>query len=162
MKNLVIYYTHRGNTEVVAKEISKLTGGDLKKIEEIKKSKEPGFMWLAFSALIGLKSKIKKSDFNLNDYDNIFIGGQIWAGHTTPAINTFLSKNNFKGKKVFLFLTQADDKKQYKLIQSVEKRIEKRGGKFIDSFFIQTKMDNIITQEAVARPVSEWITNLKL
>jgi flavodoxin len=125
----------------VAKEISKLTGGDLKKIEEIKKSKEPGFMWLAFSALIGLKSKIKKSDFNLNDYDNIFIGGQIWAGHTTPAINTFLSKNNFKGKKVYLFLTQADDKKQYKLIQSVEKRIEKRGGKFIDSFFIQTKME---------------------
>jgi flavodoxin len=146
----------------VAKEISKLTGGDLKKIEEIKKAKEPGFMWLAFSALIGLKSKIKKSDFNLNEYDNIFVGGQIWAGHTTPAINTFLSKNNFKGKKVFLFLTQADDKKQYKLIQSVEKRIEKRGGKFIDSFFIQTKMDNVITQEAVARPVSEWITNLKL
>ncbi|MDF2685040.1 MAG: flavodoxin/nitric oxide synthase [Clostridia bacterium] len=162
MNNLVIYYTYKGNTEIVAKEISNLIGGDLIKIEELKTPKDSGLFWMAFSALIGLKSKIKEIDFNIKKYDNIFIGGQVWAGRTTPAINSLLGKADFGGKNVYLFLTQADDKEQYKVIQSVTKRVEKHGGKMIDSFFIQTKMESVITPELAAGKVSDWIRKLKV
>ena len=70
MKNLVVYYSKSGNTETVAKEIAKAINGDIKKIEL---EKEIGLMSAAFSAFFGLKVKIKSKDFNLQDYDNIFI-----------------------------------------------------------------------------------------
>ena len=48
MKNLVVYYSKSGNTETVAKEISKAVNGKLIKIELIK---DISFGWAAFTAL---------------------------------------------------------------------------------------------------------------
>jgi Flavodoxins len=57
MKNLIAYYSWTENTKVLAEEIQKLTGGTLKRIEEIKQRKSgSGFGGAAFAALIGMKS----------------------------------------------------------------------------------------------------------
>jgi flavodoxin len=158
MKNLIVYYSWTGNTEVIANEIQKLTGGAIQKIEEYKKRKSgAGFMGAAFTALIGLKSRIKPMDLSLNGYDNIFIGGQVWAGRSTPAINTFISRAKLSGKKVYLFLTKADDKVPQKVIDSMTQRIERRGGKVIDSFSATTKMGSVISTEEIRPQLSEWI-----
>lgn len=157
MKNLVAYYTYTGNTEVVAKEIQQLAGGELAKIEEVKKRKPNAMMGPAFSALIGLRSRLKPMDFSLKGYDNIFLCAQVWAGHSTPAINSFLGKADFKGKKVFLFMTRADEKTTQVVIDSITARIEKRGGKVVDCISLTTKWKELLTSEAVNEPVSEWI-----
>ncbi len=161
MKNLVAYYSWTGNTEVVAKEVHKLVGGDLKRIEEGKKRTTGiGFMGAAFSALTGMKSKLKPMDFTLKEYDNIFLGSQVWASHSTPAINAFINKAQLKDKMVYLFLTKADDKVPQKVIDSITKRIEKRGGKAAGCFSLTTRMGSVITPDAVKEPVSEWINNV--
>lgn len=158
MKNLVVYYSWTGNTEVVAREIQKLAGADLKKIEEIKHRKSGiGFAGAGLSALLGIKSKLKTMNFSLKGYQNIFLGGQVWASRSTPAINTFISKTNFKNKKVYLFLTEADDKVPQKVIDSITKRIEKKGGKIVDSLYVTTKMGAVITPEAIKDKVSDFI-----
>lgn len=48
MKNLVVYYSKSGNTEIIAQEISKAVNGELKKIELIK---DISFGWAAFTSV---------------------------------------------------------------------------------------------------------------
>lgn len=158
MKNVIFYYSWTGNTGVVANEIRQLTGADLKKIEEVKPRKSgAGFMGAACLAFLGLKSRLKPMDYTLGSYDNVFLGGPVWASRSTPAINSFIGRTDFRNKRVFLFLTQADDKTPQKVIHSIARRIEKRGGKVVDSIFITTKMNSVITPEAVRESLSEWI-----
>jgi flavodoxin len=157
MKNLVIYYSWQGNTEVVAKEVHKMVGGDLKRIEEVKERKLQSFGLSAATAFFGLKSKLKPIDLNLASYDNIFLGGQVWAARTTPAINSFLSYAKLKDKKVYLFLTKADNKVPQKVIDSITQKVKNRGGTVVDSLSITTQMKTIITPEAIKDSVSNWV-----
>lgn len=154
MKNLVVYYSKSGNTGTVAQEISKAVNGEIKKIELVK---DISFGWAAFTALFGLKGKIKAIDFNVEDYDNIFIGSPVWAGKSSTPINTFLSDVDFTGKNVFIFITQADNKAPSSVYESIATRIEAKGGKVIDSFFIQTDMKNPITSDQAIQHVINWI-----
>ena len=160
MKNVVVYYSLTGNTEVVAKEIHQVVGGDLIKIEEVKKRKPGSMMEPAFSALIGIKSRLKKMDFTLAGCENVFLGTQVWAARSTPAINTFLSKADLKNKKVYLFITKADEKVPQAIIDAIAKKVEKRGGKVVDSFSLTTKMNNLITPDAFKGQLNDWIEKL--
>ncbi len=154
MKNLILYYSRSDNTEKVAKEISKEVNGDLKKIELIK---DISFACAGFTSLLGLKGKIKTTDFNVKDYDNIFIGTPVWAGKNSTPINTLLNEVDFTGKNVFVFITQADNKTPNSVYESIAARVEAKGGKVIDNFFIQTNMKNPITYDQLIGPVSDWI-----
>jgi flavodoxin len=159
MKNLVVYYSKTGNTETIAKEISKVVNSDIKKIEL---KKEIGFTGAAFSALFGLKGKIKSMDFNSMDYDNIFIGTPVWAGKTSTPINTFLSETNLTGRNVFVFITQSDNKTPNSVYESIAARVEAKGGKVIESFFVQTDMKNPIMPDKAKSPVAEWVNKNNL
>ncbi|MDF2506002.1 flavodoxin [Clostridium sp.] len=154
MKNLIIYFSKTGNTETIAQEISKAVNGELKKIELIK---DISFGWAGFTSLLGLKGKIKSIDFNVKDYDNIFIGFPVWAGKSSTPINSLLDKVDFNGKNVFVFITQADNKAPNSVYESVATRVKAKGGNVIDSFFIQTDMKNPITSNQAKGPVVDWI-----
>jgi len=108
-----------------------------------------------------LKSNLKPMDFAMEDYEAIFLGVQVWAGKTTPAINQFLKKASFQDKDVHLFITKADEKTPLKVIDSITKRIEKKGGTVRDSISITTKWDpktNIpIAVEEVEGVIHEWL-----
>lgn len=158
MKNLVVYYSKSSNTETVAQEISKEVSGEIKRIELVK---DISFGWAGFTSLLGLKGKIKTIDFNVKDYNNIFIGSPIWAGKSSTPINTFLSEADFTGKNVFVFITQADNKTPNSVYESIKARVEAKGGKVIDTFYIQTDMKNPITSNQAIGPVSDWINKNK-
>lgn len=122
MKSLVIYFSHtgenytkdglknltKGNTEVVAEKIEKLTNAKLFKVEpeneypydyrkccdaakeEIDNNKRPN---------------IKNMISNIDSYDVIYIGGPVWWGHYPCALFTQLEKLDFNGKIVMPFST---------------------------------------------------------
>ncbi|MDF2949747.1 MAG: putative flavodoxin [Sedimentibacter sp.] len=154
MKNLVVYYSKSGNTETIAQEISKAVEGELKKIELIK---DISFGWAAFTSLLGLNGKIKNVDFNVKDYDNIFIGSPVWAGKNATPINTLLNNIDFTGKNVFVFITQADNKTPNTVFESIAARVKAKGGKIIDNLFIQTEMKSPLTPGQATAPVADWI-----
>ena len=156
-KSLIVYYSWVGNTEAVAKEIQSQTGFDVQKIEEIRSPKPGNIMGAAMGAFFGLKSRIKPMDYQLTGYGNIFLGAQVWAGKTAPAINTYLGKASFKGKKVRLFITKADDKVPQGVIDSITRRIEKKGGKVIDSISFTTTIDKVIPREEIKDAIHEWL-----
>ena len=158
MKNLVVYYSRSSNTETLAKEIAKAINGEIKKIELIK---ELSFFWAAVTSLLGKEGKIKPIDYDLNYYDNIFVGSPVWAGKTSTPINTFLNHADFTGKNVYLFLTQGDEKTPSLVFESMKERIEARGGKVKDTLFIQTNMKSPLTSQQVTERVEEWLKNFR-
>lgn len=76
-------------------------------------------------------------DFNLDSYDLIFVGTPVWARKLTPAINAFVSKADFKDKKVIIFVTMAMQGGG-NAIKILSDRIESKEGKVINSFAIRT------------------------
>lgn len=162
-KGVIVYYSYAGNTEVAAKELQRLTGFGLVKLEEKRKRKPGSMMGPAFSALLGLGSSLLPTDFSMKGYDDVFLGVQVWAGKTTPAINTYLKKANLEGKQIWLFVTKGDPKEFPKFLDSVKSRIEKKGGQLKDVLWITSKWDpktnTPIKVDLVKAPVEAWIEN---
>jgi len=161
-KSVIVYYSWVGNTEVVAKEIQRLSGFDIQKIEE-KKNRKPGnIAGGAMGAFFGLKSSIKPIDFELASYKNIFLGIQVWAGKTPPAVNRYLSNVCLKNKNVWIFVTKSDEKVPQKFIDSVTRRIEKKGGKVMNDLSITTKWtpetSMPISPADVEKIINDWLT----
>lgn len=109
-KVLIVYLSRTKNTKTVAEIIQKNVGGDLVELElqnpypenykaivdQVSKENESGF-------LPPLKTKIE----NIENYDVVFVGFPTWGMKLPPPIKSFLSKNNFKGKTIIPFNTNA-------------------------------------------------------
>jgi len=153
MKVLVIFYSRTGNTELVAKTIAQMLNADLRKVEEVKERKGIwGFLSGGIDALKNKCSDIKPVDFDLANYDLVFVGSPIWASKTTPAINAFISKTDFKNKNVVVFFTLGGNS-FVGAVKDMTEKIEKKEGKVVGSFAIRSSKtkDEMIekTKEAV-------------
>ena len=83
-KLLVLYYSETGTTKAVAEELQKQTGADIESIEAV----EP-----------------YSGNFQIADYDIIFLGYPIWFGTYANPIVTLVKENDFAGKKIVPFCT---------------------------------------------------------
>ena len=120
--NLILYYSRtgenywnggikklrKGNTEIVAEFIQKAVGGDLFRVETIKKYSENYYTCcdeakaeLTAHARPALEAYVS----NFDQYDNVFVCGPCWWGTFPMAIFTQLEKLNWNGKKVFAVMT---------------------------------------------------------
>ncbi|ATB70194.1 hypothetical protein SJPD1_2095 [Sulfurospirillum diekertiae] len=107
-KTLIVYFSHSGNTRVIAKEIQAQTGGDLYEIKTVNIYPED------YDSVVDVAKKEQKTNFrpqltatltNLNDYDLFFIGYPNWWGTLPMALFTFFEENNFAGKTLIPFST---------------------------------------------------------
>lgn len=120
-KVLVAYFSHSGenysngrivnlqvgNTEVVADMISKLTNGDMFKIESIKEYPKD-YNKCTVVAQAELRSNERPSlvkDINTDEYDVIYLGYPNWWGTMPMAVWTFLEEHNLSGKIIYPFCT---------------------------------------------------------
>jgi len=137
MKALVVYYSLTGKTKLVAEAIAQNLNTDIRRVEDLRKRSVLGRLSGVISAIRNMKSEIKPADFDIHNYDLVFIGTPVWAFKPTPAINTFILKADFKNKKVVLFITMGGigGKNTIKVMRNA---IETKGGKIINSFAIRT------------------------
>ncbi len=108
-KSIVIYMTHTGNTESVAKTIQKQVGADIYHLQT--KEKYP----TSYQKMLKVARSEQKQNArpqlagklpNLKGYHYIFLGYPIWLDKNPMAINTFLSHYpSFKGKIILPFTT---------------------------------------------------------
>jgi flavodoxin len=113
LKSLVVYYTRNGNARFVAETIATEIGADVEEVIDLKK--RSGILgWLSGGrdAKQGKETEIAPTKKAPADYDLIVIGTPIWAGKPTPAINTYLKKNDLSGKKAAAFFSQGGKKPQ--------------------------------------------------
>lgn len=108
-KPLIIYFSHTGNTKIVAEMIRERVGGDFFEIvpqnaypkeyrattEQARKELDNGFR----PAL-----KIGRAP-GLETYNVVFLGYPTWWGTLPPAVMTFLEANDMSGKTIIPFTT---------------------------------------------------------
>lgn len=107
-KILVAYFSHSGNTRVIAEQIKNATGGDIFEILPVKDypSDHQAVVDQAKKEINSnyrpaLKTKVE----NIESYDVIFIGSPNWWSTIAPPVATFLSSYDLKGKTVVPFMT---------------------------------------------------------
>jgi len=107
LKSLVVYYSRTGNARFVAETIAAEIGADVEEVIDLKK-RSGTFVLISsgFAALRGKETKIAPTKKSLAGYDLVIVGTPVWAGRPTPAIRTFLKKNDLSGKKVAVFFAQ--------------------------------------------------------
>jgi flavodoxin len=111
MKTLVVYYTKTGNSKFAAETIAAEVGADMEEVVDLKNRKgRLAFLSAGRDAMQGKLTEIAETKRNPLDYDLIVIAQPVWAGSPTPAIRTYLKKNDLSGKKLALFFSDSSHK----------------------------------------------------
>jgi flavodoxin len=107
-KILVVYFSHSGNTRVIAEQIKKATNGDIFEVQPVKDYPDD------YNSVVdqakkeinaNYKSALKTQVKNIKTYDVIFVGSPCWWGTIAPPVATFLSSYDLSGKTIVPFMT---------------------------------------------------------
>lgn len=122
MKSLIVYFSRKGenyynggikflkkgNTEIVAETIQKITNSDIFEIETIKPYSD-NYHECIVEAKKELNNKerpaLKKYIDSIDQYDKIFVGYPNWWGTAPMAVFTFLEHYDLSGKILIPFCT---------------------------------------------------------
>ena len=156
MKTLVIYYTRTGNAKFMAETIAAELRADMEEVIDLKNRQgKLAFLPAGRDAMRGKETEIAQTKRTPTDYDLIIIGQPIWAGSPTPAIRTYMSKNDFSGKKVALFFSDSN------LGQTVEKtKALMPNSTFIGELALPAK--ELKNKEEAKKKITEWCNTLKI
>jgi flavodoxin len=105
VKKLVVFYSYKGNTRLIAGNIAQMIEADLLEIKPQKEMRSKGLMRYFFGGLqvlFGKKPPLKEFDKDPNEYDIIFIGTPVWFYRQTPPIKTFM-EDHLPSKKMLAF-----------------------------------------------------------
>ena len=167
-KTLIVYLSRTKNTKAVAQIIHGNVGGILVELElqnpypenyqqivaQVAKENER-------SILPVLKTKID----GIGNYETIFIGFPTWGMQLPPPIKSFLTQNNFKGKTIIPFNTNAG----YGIGSSFDKVKElSPNSKILEGFTIKggVERDGILfvmegkKKIEVSQKIKEWLIKI--
>ncbi|WP_368487992.1 flavodoxin [Clostridium sp. BJN0013] len=108
VKSLIAYFSHSGNTEVIASMIKENVGGDLFKIETVEKYPSN------YNDVVNVARKEQDADSrpelarkveNMDFYDVIYIGFPNWWGTIPMGVFTFFESYDFSDKTIIPFCT---------------------------------------------------------
>jgi len=107
-KILIVYFSHSGNTRVVANQIQELTGGDIFEIQPVN-AYPTDYQTVVDQAKkeinTSYKPPLKTSVKNFESYDIIMVGSPNWWSTIAPPVAAFLTSYNFEGKTIVPFMT---------------------------------------------------------
>ncbi len=107
MKKLFIYYSHSGNGDIVAESL-KEKGFDIRKVipkKDIPKNFALSILAGGFKASVNYHDKLKDFNYDISDYDEIYIGSPIWNARLSSPINTVLRELKLDNKKMAFVFT---------------------------------------------------------
>ena len=139
MATLIIYYSQRGTTDLVAKTLAKNLNADLVRIHDLKN--RDGFknkIISSINAFREVKTDIVPAKVDLSVYDTVYFGTPTWAGNPTPAILTIIDRCDLRAKDVVLFATM-DANRSDNNIERLEEKVKIRGARVVETFTISTK-----------------------
>ncbi len=143
MKTLIFYYSWKGKTKSAALALQSLTGGELRRIEEVKIKR--GFLYNLINtvrAIFDIRNDLRPYNPDLLGYDRIFIGTPVWAGSPVPAVNAFIDEAEIKNKKIVIFCTHIFSNPSGAL-KKLSAGIKKSGGKVSGMFAVRTTKKNM-------------------
>jgi flavodoxin len=158
MKVMVAYFSWQGHTQKVAEEVASMLQAPLQRIEA---KKDSNIAIKGMKAYFGLKTDIKPCKTDLDDIDHLVIATPVWAGHSTPIINKYISLLTNCSGKSFSVLVEMRDSGGDKTIQQIRKALENKGMAFVSSAMtVEAEVDADNFHETVSQFV-ESIKNLE-
>jgi flavodoxin len=154
MKTLVVYYTRTGNSKFAAETIAAELGADIEEVVDLKNRQgKLAYMSCGRDAMKEKETEIAPTKQNPADYDLIVIAQPVWAWSPTPAIRTYVNRNDLSGKKVALFfggenLKQAVEKTKTLMSNSI----------FVGELAVEEPLNN---KEEAKKKIVEWCNTLK-
>lgn len=122
-KVLVVYFSHGGNTQKLAKEISDQVGGDFRRIEPVNAYPEGDelYDYTEQEQADDARPEIQDLNIDMSKYDTVFIGYPIWWYTYPQVILTFFDNYDLTGKTIAPFVTHGgsgmsgteDDMREY-------------------------------------------------
>lgn len=122
-KVLVVYFSHGGNTQKLAKEISDQVGGDFRRIEPVNAYPEGDelYDYTEQEQTDDARPEIQDLNIDMSKYDTVFIGYPIWWYTYPQVILTFFDNYDLTGKTIVPFVTHGgsgmsgteDDMREY-------------------------------------------------
>ena len=106
MKTAVIYYSYHGNCALVAEAIKGELDTDVFEVKTLDTKKRKGLfliLWGVIQVMRNKKPELQPLSIDINVFDVIILGTPVWAGSPAPAMVSFLSKTEIKGKKIAFF-----------------------------------------------------------
>ena len=138
LKNLIVYYSYTGKTELVGKTLAEILKADVIEIEDVTRpSKDQAYGAGKEAATQGKSWPIKPFKTDFSGYDRIFVGCPVWFGMPAPEFNAFVEQADFTGKQVVVFVTLGGFGPD-KAIKAMSNKITAKGGRVVSSFFVQT------------------------
>lgn len=107
-KSLVVYFSHSGNTRILAREIARATGADL--LEIVPEKPYPA----EYQAVVDQAKKEIEAGFrpalstpipDLTQYDTLFVGSPCWWATVAPPVAAFLEACDLEDKTLAPFMT---------------------------------------------------------
>lgn len=160
-KKLVAYYSwSNGNTKRIAEKMAKELEAELCRIDTVepyKGSHNEVVDQEQEEVNRGYKPEIKPLGVDLSDYDVVAIGTPTWWYTMAPAVSTFLSSNDWSGKKVIPFMTNGGWPGHV-----IEDMIQAcKGAKIIHPMEIRFDSQGGATLETPEDEIDEWIAKVK-
>jgi flavodoxin len=101
MKTLVVYYTRTGNSKFAAEMIAAELGADIEEVIDLKKRQgRLAYMSCGRDAMSGKGTEIAPTERNPAEYDLIILVQPVWAFSPTPAIRTYINKNDLASERL--------------------------------------------------------------
>ncbi|MBO7516874.1 MAG: NAD(P)H-dependent oxidoreductase [Spirochaetia bacterium] len=111
-KTLIAYFSAGGNTAYTARMLAQQMDADIYSIKPVQKYTPADLDWQNPNSRSSVemndptsRPEIIDGEIDLSQYDTVCLGFPIWWYVAPHAVNTFIEKNNFSGKKVILFAT---------------------------------------------------------
>ena len=107
-RSLIVYFSHSGNTRMIAEQIQKLTDGEIWEVKSVKPYPQD------YDTVVEQAKKeidahyqppIQPLAEKLDAYETIFVGSPCWWATVAPPIATFLTGRDFSGKTIAPFMT---------------------------------------------------------
>lgn len=162
-KMLVVYYSwSNGNTKKIAEELAKAKNADVAVIETVQPY-TGSYNEVVDQALDetkrGFKPAIKPLAQDLAAYDKIAVGTPTWWYTMAPAVKTFLEDNDFSGKTVIPFMTNAGWPGH--VIKDMTKAAQANGAKVVAPLEVKFDSNGGSNQQTSQNDVEKWIKSIK-
>jgi len=148
-KDLIVYYSYTGNTELVAKTLAGILNADVIGIEDVTKpTQDQAYREGKTASLEGKAWPIKPFNTDWSGYNRIFVGSPVWFGRPTPEFNAFIEQVRLTGQSVVVFVTLGGGSPD-SAIQAMTRQVTAQGGTVVSSFFVRTA--KVTKDDIVAR-----------
>lgn len=140
-KVLVVYFSATGNTKQTAQKLSSIMDADLCEIIPIQPYTSADLNWNDKQSRSSVemanpqaRPDIKPIDFDINDYDYIFLGYPIWWDLAPRVVNTFIESNDLTGKTIIPFATSGGSsiEESVAALQRLYQEINWQSGKLLN------------------------------